>query len=85
VLEALPGLQLSELERSREQGFCCGGGCMWMEHEAGQRVNDVRLDEIEALGPDLAAVACPFCLIMPEEAAAGREADEALALRILWR
>jgi Fe-S oxidoreductase len=74
VLEALPGLQLTELPRSGAQGFCCGGGgaCMWMEHEAGQRVNDVRMDEIQALAPELAAVACPFCLIMLDEAATGR-------------
>ncbi|MGD9048877.1 MAG: (Fe-S)-binding protein, partial [Anaerolineae bacterium] len=53
VLESLPGLQLSEMARSRGQGFCCGGGgaCMWMEHEADQRINDVRVDEIQALDP----------------------------------
>ncbi len=83
VLEALPGLRLTELSRSRVQGFCCGGGgaCMWMEHEAGQRLNDVRLDEIEALNPKLAAVACPFCLIMLDEAATGRDAAETLVIR----
>jgi Fe-S oxidoreductase len=81
VLKAIPGLQLEELERSRERGFCCGGGgaCMWMEHEAGHRVNDVRMAEIEATGVSLAAVACPFCLIMLDEAggaiASGGEAE----------
>jgi Fe-S oxidoreductase len=74
VLAAVPGLQLAELERSRERGFCCGGGGagMWLEHEPGQRINDLRLDEIEELGPDLAAAACPFCLIMLEESASSR-------------
>jgi Fe-S oxidoreductase/nitrate reductase gamma subunit len=83
VLEALPGLKLSEMKRSRERGFCCGGGgaSMWMEHEAGQRVNDVRLDEIQALNPTLAAVACPFCLIMLGEVAASRGLDSSLALK----
>ena len=51
---------------------------MWMEHEASQRINEVRMDEIEKLTPDLAAVACPFCLIMLQEAATGRGADSAL-------
>jgi Fe-S oxidoreductase len=84
VLAARPGLQLSELPRSGVRGFCCGGGggSMWMEHEAGQRVNDVRLDEIQALDPALAAVACPYCLIMLDEAATGRGADS-LALQDL--
>jgi Fe-S oxidoreductase len=80
VLKALPGMTLAEMERSRERGFCCGGGgaCMWMEHEASQRINEVRMDEIKKLTPDLAAVACPFCLIMLQEAATGRGADSAL-------
>jgi Fe-S oxidoreductase len=83
VLTALPGLRLTELARSRERGFCCGGGgaCMWMEHEAGQRINDVRMDEIQGLDPELVAAACPFCLIMLEEAAGGRGADVAPALQ----
>jgi Fe-S oxidoreductase/nitrate reductase gamma subunit len=83
VLKSLPGLRLDELKRSRERGFCCGGGgaSMWMEHEASQRVNDVRMDEIQALGPALAAVACPFCLIMLGECIAGRNAQDSLALK----
>lgn len=74
ALASLPGLKLSELWRSRERGFCCGGGGagMWMEHEVGRRINDVRLDEIQRLKPDLVAVACPFCLIMLTEAATGK-------------
>ncbi|MGD8399201.1 MAG: heterodisulfide reductase-related iron-sulfur binding cluster, partial [Anaerolineae bacterium] len=77
VLDAVPGLTRVELPRAGEQGFCCGGGgaCMWMEHEAGQRVNDVRMDEIVAADPALAAVACPFCLIMLDEAATRLEDD----------
>ena len=75
VLEAVPGLRLAEMKRSRGQGFCCGGGGagMWMEHEAGRRINDVRVDEIAALRPALAATACPFCLVMLDEAIARRE------------
>lgn len=83
VLRALPGLQLAELERSRERGFCCGGGgaCMWMEHEADQRVNGVRMDEIQKLDPNLAAVACPFCLIMLDECMLSRGTQGSLALK----
>jgi Fe-S oxidoreductase len=79
VLRARPGLEVVEMRRSRARGFCCGGGGsgIWMEHEPGQRINDVRAAEIRQLlrrgpappGGDLAAVACPFCLIMLEGAA----------------
>jgi Fe-S oxidoreductase/nitrate reductase gamma subunit len=83
VLGSLHGLQLAELNRSRERGFCCGGGgaCMWMEHEAGQRINELRVDEIQELGSELAAVACPFCLIMLDECVTGRNAHDSLALK----
>jgi Fe-S oxidoreductase len=75
VLASLPGLELDEMARARQRGFCCGGGgaSMWMEHKAGQRVNDVRLDEILQIDPQLAAVACPFCLIMLDESLTRRQ------------
>jgi Fe-S oxidoreductase/nitrate reductase gamma subunit len=83
VLESLPGLSLAEMKRSRVRGFCCGGGgaAVWMEHDAGQRINDVRMDEIQALEPALAAVACPFCMIMLGEVATRRGLDESMPLR----
>jgi Fe-S oxidoreductase/nitrate reductase gamma subunit len=83
VLSSLAGLDLAELERSRQRGFCCGGGgaSLWMEHEPGRRINDVRVDEILRLRPELIAVACPFCLIMLSEVVTGRGLAESLALR----
>jgi Fe-S oxidoreductase len=83
VLESLPGLQISEMKRSREQGFCCGAGgaCMWIEHEADQRINDARVDEIQELNPDLATVACPFCLTMLNECVTGRSVQDTLGLK----
>ena len=54
---------------------------MWMEHPADQQINAVRLDEIQALDPALAAVACPFCLIMLEAVSSSRGLTESLTLR----
>lgn len=83
ALSSLPGLKLTELERSRQRGSCCGGGggSLWMEHEPGRRVNDVRMDEIQKLHPDLIAVACPFCLTMLTEVLTGRGLADSLALK----
>jgi len=70
ILEAIPGLEVKELERSRENSFCCGagGGKIWMEEEA-PRVNWNRFEEIENHGVETVAAACPFCNVMFEDAA----------------
>jgi Fe-S oxidoreductase len=66
ILNAIPGLQLKELERSREKGLCCGagGGRMWMEEKLGDRINQTRMKEIAAAGTDSVGVSCPFCMVM---------------------
>jgi Fe-S oxidoreductase len=70
ILTSIPGLEIKELDRSRENSFCCGagGGKVWMEEEA-PRVSWNRFDEIQNLGVKTAAVACPFCSTMFEDAA----------------
>jgi Fe-S oxidoreductase len=67
-----------EMERSKERGFCCGGGGgrMWMEEKIGTRVNNNRTDEILATGAEVAAVACPFCTIMITDGVKARNMEE---------
>lgn len=68
IAEAVPGLQLAEMERRRDRGFCCGagGGRLWME-ESGRRVNHIRTEHFLETESDTVAVSCPFCLQMFEE------------------
>jgi Fe-S oxidoreductase len=69
IANAIPGVELVEMERRRERGFCCGagGGHMWMEESRGDRVNHIRTDHFVDTEADTVGVSCPFCLQMFEE------------------
>ncbi|MEK7766634.1 MAG: (Fe-S)-binding protein, partial [bacterium] len=60
LLGAVPGLELVEFPRSRETALCCGGGGgrMFLETPAAERLANLRVPEAKALG--LQAVAKRF-------------------------
>ncbi len=69
VLNAIPGLDLSELPESRLNSLCCGGGGgrVWMETEKGERFCDLRIDQALDLGVEVLATSCPYCITMLED------------------
>src|SRR5699024_11683484 len=70
ILKSIPGLELVEMKRSKENGMCCGagGGLMWTEETAGARVNVERTGQAMDVEPTMISSACPFCLTMLSDA-----------------
>lgn len=83
VLRAIPGVELVEMERNRENGMCCGagGGMMWMEETGGKRVNVARTEQAMAVNPTVISSACPYCLTMMEDGTKMIEVEERVKAR----
>jgi Fe-S oxidoreductase len=81
VLKSIPGVELVEMDRSREKSLCCegGGGRMWLEGtNPGTRLAQQRIQEALDTGAEVLATACPFCLLTLEEAVKHLNAEERL-------
>lgn len=78
ILKAIPGVQLKEMERSRENGMCCGagGGLMWMEEETGARINTARTEQALSVSPTVISSGCPYCLTMLGDGTKAKEAED---------
>jgi Fe-S oxidoreductase/nitrate reductase gamma subunit len=70
VLESMKGLELAEMQRSKMNGFCCGGGGanVWYEVPERKKIGVIRAEEAISTGAGTLAVACPFCITMFEDA-----------------
>jgi len=62
------GIQVVEMERSRERGRCCGGGggAPFTDIPGAARIPDIRIADARATGAAVVAVACPNCTAMLE-------------------
>jgi Fe-S oxidoreductase len=59
-----------EMGRKGQDSFCCGGGGgqMWMETDPNTRINHRRLNDALEVGAEVVATACPYCLLMFDDA-----------------
>jgi len=69
VLESIPGLELVEMQDTREYALYCGGcaGRLWLETRKGERFSDLRLDQAIETGASVLATACPYCMLNFED------------------
>ena len=84
VLESIPGVELVEMMRCRENGYCCGGGGggMWLDAHAdphlNERLSERRVREAAETGADVLAVCCPYEVSRFEDACKATELDDRL-------
>ncbi|MDD0852418.1 (Fe-S)-binding protein [Halobacteriovorax sp. GB3] len=64
ILEAT-GIQINEMEESKDKALCCGmgGGNMWYEIHEGDHLAEKRLEHVGAKSVEKLATACSFCMI----------------------
>lgn len=78
ILQSIPGIELVEMDRSKENGMCCGagGGLMWTEETTGNRINVARTEQAMAVEPTMISSACPYCLTMLSDGTKAKEVEE---------
>ncbi|MGD9722974.1 MAG: (Fe-S)-binding protein [Pirellulales bacterium] len=80
-----------EMEQSRANGFCCGGGggMSFLDEPPGKRVNQERAKQVLATGADVVAVGCPFCMTMLEDGINATKGDRDVRVmdvaELLWQ
>ncbi|MGD0489181.1 MAG: heterodisulfide reductase-related iron-sulfur binding cluster [Syntrophorhabdales bacterium] len=74
IVDKVKNGRFVELPRNRDEGFCCGGGGgrIWMEEHHG-RICHLRMDEAIGVEANTVITACPYCLIMMEDAIKDKE------------
>jgi len=72
--------QLIEMQSSKSQSRCCGsgGGYAWMDDKPEKRINHTRIEDVQESGASTAAVGCPFCMQMFDDALGAKDPDGAI-------
>jgi len=74
------GASVREMEKSRQESFCCsaGGGRILAEEKLGERMNQKRAKMAAETGATTLVSSCPFCMSMFEDGIKGANLDEQL-------
>ncbi|MFZ1321437.1 MAG: (Fe-S)-binding protein [Ignavibacteria bacterium] len=82
-IKSIPGINVVEMARSKDKGFCCGagGGRMFLEETVGKRVNIERTEEALETGANTIVSACPFCMTMLTDGLKEKEKSEEVKVK----
>ncbi len=74
------GGNIVEMEKNRDQAFCCsaGGGRIMAEENIGERMNSKRVKMAQETGAGTLVSNCPFCLTMFEDGVKGSDIEDSL-------
>jgi len=85
VLQSIPGVELVEMQRNRENSFCCGGGAgnFYTDflHGGENSPSRIRIKEAYDTGAEILAVACPACMTLLDDAVKAEGLEERLAVK----
>jgi Fe-S oxidoreductase len=85
ILRAIPGVELVEMERNRQNSFCCGGGSgnFYTDSFGGgeNSPSRIRVREADKTGAGTLAVVCPTCAVMLVEAVKDEGIEERLIVK----
>jgi len=80
LIKAIPGVELVELDRTKNKSLCCagGGGRVWAEVPMGERFGELRITDAVDKNADILVTACPYCILMLDDACSGLEKGDVL-------
>ncbi|MDA3859600.1 MAG: (Fe-S)-binding protein [Melioribacteraceae bacterium] len=83
ALNSIESVKITEPKRNKDEGFCCGagGGRMFLEEDAGTRINEERTKELLSTGAGTIASACPFCMTMINDGLKAEEKNEEVIVK----
>ena len=85
ILQSIPGIELVEMQRNKENSFCCGGGqgnfYLDLLHGGENSPSRIRIREAHETGAEILAVACPACMCMLNDAVKTEGLDEKLIVK----
>ncbi len=83
ILKQISNKTISEPQRSKDKGLCCGagGGMMFLEETEGKRINIERIEELLNTGANTIASNCPFCMTMLVDGLKAKDKEDEIKVK----